>query len=227
MRTLLATVALATVALAAPAAAATYDAFASFTGTNTGGAFTYGFYDGSSFTPYNDTPGCAGLISNTICTSDGGLPGAFKSTSGAHQSGTVIVPGDALILHPGPNFGQASAVVFTAPTSGTYTFSFTAAVADTNPSGVNIVAFSPGFFSTPEATLTSGNPSFTGTQTAFVPAGLQIGLAIDYDGSYYNDSTAVNFTVTSVPEPASWALMVVGFGLVGFAARRRQVAVAA
>lgn len=30
-----------------------------------------------------------------------------------------------------------------------------------------------------------------------------------------------------VPEPASWAMMVVGFGLVGFAARRRSGAVAA
>lgn len=33
--------------------------------------------------------------------------------------------------------------------------------------------------------------------------------------------------IDGVPEPASWALMIVGFGLVGVAARRRSIAVAA
>ncbi len=37
----------------------------------------------------------------------------------------------------------------------------------------------------------------------------------------------VTFDPAIVPEPASWAMMVLGFGLVGFAARRRSVAVAA
>lgn len=34
-------------------------------------------------------------------------------------------------------------------------------------------------------------------------------------------------TAEPVPEPASWALMIVGFGLVGVVTRRRSVAVAA
>ncbi len=37
----------------------------------------------------------------------------------------------------------------------------------------------------------------------------------------------VIFDAGVVPEPASWAMMVAGFGLVGFAARRRSAAVAA
>lgn len=37
---------------------------------------------------------------------------------------------------------------------------------------------------------------------------------------------SVNVT-GAVPEPASWALLIVGFGMVGFAARRRRTAVAA
>ncbi len=36
-----------------------------------------------------------------------------------------------------------------------------------------------------------------------------------------------NVTVTAVPEPATWGLMLAGFGLIGFAARRRRVSVAA
>ena len=35
-----------------------------------------------------------------------------------------------------------------------------------------------------------------------------------------------NASVTSVPEPASWALLIAGFGIVGAAARRRRLAIA-
>lgn len=34
-------------------------------------------------------------------------------------------------------------------------------------------------------------------------------------------------SVTAVPEPATWGLMIAGFGMVGFAARRRRISVAA
>jgi hypothetical protein len=41
-------------------------------------------------------------------------------------------------------------------------------------------------------------------------------------------SFAIDGTVDgAVPEPASWMLMIAGFGLVGFAARRRPAAVTA
>ncbi len=42
-----------------------------------------------------------------------------------------------------------------------------------------------------------------------------------------NQTGTVTFDAAVVPEPASWAMMVAGFGLVGFAARRRSAAVAA
>lgn len=44
-------------------------------------------------------------------------------------------------------------------------------------------------------------------------------------GAY--DSFAANAATGGVPEPASWAMLIAGFGMVGFAARRRKTVVAA
>lgn len=41
------------------------------------------------------------------------------------------------------------------------------------------------------------------------------------------DNVVLNGDVAGVPEPATWAMMIGGFGLVGFAARRRRNALAA
>ncbi|MBC7522408.1 MAG: PEPxxWA-CTERM sorting domain-containing protein, partial [Sandarakinorhabdus sp.] len=37
----------------------------------------------------------------------------------------------------------------------------------------------------------------------------------------------ISFEGARVPEPATWGLLIVGFGMVGVAARRRKAAVAA
>ena len=231
MRILIAAASLAA-SIAAPAAALTYDAFGSFNGTATAGAFTYGTLDDTTATPtftaFNDTPGCAGLISSTICTSNGGLPAAFKSTSGAHQSGTVIVPANALVFHPGPNAGQSAAVLFTAPTAGNYLLSFSSFVTDNSPSGVVIEAFSSAGTLVPIATLTAATPTFSfSNQPLTFAAGDTVGFAVNYLGSYNNDSTGIDVTLTAVPEPAAWTLMIAGFAMTGFAARRRKIALAA
>ena len=80
------------------------------------------------------------------------------------------------------------------------------------------------------------------TQTFFIPTAgkghqLVLGLtdACGYSGSpsCYGDNSGsfvVNYTLNgavagAVPEPASWAMFIGGFGLIGAAARRRKVAV--
>ncbi|QYE35492.1 MULTISPECIES: FxDxF family PEP-CTERM protein [Sphingosinicellaceae] len=39
--------------------------------------------------------------------------------------------------------------------------------------------------------------------------------------------SSITFAMAAVPEPASWVMMIAGFGMVGFAARRRNSAVTA
>jgi hypothetical protein len=77
-------------------------------------------------------------------------------------------------------------------------------------------------YSGPNATLTID--PLGGTEQVYThtygaaPGGSGIGLG------FYGSATADNFSVTGgVPEPAAWALMLVGFGLVGAAARRKSL----
>jgi|JI6StandDraft_1071083.scaffolds.fasta_scaffold122213_2 hypothetical protein len=65
---------------------------------------------------------------------------------------------------------------------------------------------------------------------AKVPAGTYVGFEDLWNGgdfNYFDETFVFDNVSTAVPEPASWALMVVGFGMVGYARRRRQIAVAA
>ncbi len=59
-------------------------------------------------------------------------------------------------------------------------------------------------------------------------------FALSFSGITNYNATGGNFTASgsgtfagAIPEPATWAMMIAGFGLVGAAARRRRMAVAA
>lgn len=49
-------------------------------------------------------------------------------------------------------------------------------------------------------------------------------LKIDLRGSSWNAQSTALFAVSSVPEPGTWMLMILGLGAVGFSMRRRQKA---
>jgi len=58
-----------------------------------------------------------------------------------------------------------------------------------------------------------------GAHYTYIPRGLSLVLSPD------NDQTSFSYTITgfhAVPEPATWALMIVGFGGIGAALRRRS-----
>ena len=75
-------------------------------------------------------------------------------------------------------------------------------------------------------------PHLTGHGFAFGYGGAPADTADEYhvffNGSDYRgcwgSGGCTTITITSVPEPATWALMIGGFGLLGAAARRRRAA---
>ena len=221
-------------ATAAPAVAVTYDAYASFNSVQGNGGFTYGATDGAIFTPFAATGNCA--ITNTICLTQSPRQsfGAFKASI-AGVSGTVNVPNDRLILHPG-NGVLAAYVAYTVTRSGDYSYSaaFNQQDSNTAVNDVTVTEFYTPFGGATELFPTGGvnqdQPEvFTGFAT-FLNVGDVIGYFIGNNGNAANDSTGVTFTVeapaASVPEPATWALAIVGFGLTGLR-MRRSTAVAA
>ncbi len=71
--------------------------------------------------------------------------------------------------------------------------------------------------------------SWTNDITALVTPGqtyiIRFGQ-VDNQGFFNQGVDNVSVFATAVPEPATWAMMIAGFGLVGFAARRRSIALA-
>ena len=93
---------------------------------------------------------------------------------------------------------------------------------------INLTAF-------PLSAAYAGNPSgpFAGQNSSEKYAFFNIAVSGGYDRAVLSQNGGGGFELdnitvgTTVPEPASWALMVAGFGLVGIAQRRRKVSVAA
>ncbi len=63
--------------------------------------------------------------------------------------------------------------------------------------------------------LVAASVSFSGIGKSFVVQGVGNQLVLD------------DISLNAVPEPATWGLMIVGFGVVGAAARRRRIAAVA
>ncbi len=237
MNKLLVTLSLAAAVVAAPAAAVSYDAFTSFNGVNGSGSFNYGFTDNTTLTSFNvsATNGLCALGTGSTClyySDTGNLPQA--SIGGSYS--TVAVPANAILVHPGNAATLSDYIGFVAPNAGSYTYTINLESVGTDTgTGTGYRTFtslagvvtSLGTRSLLPTYTSTG--TLTGTQT--LALGEVFGVIVDFNGDYGGDSTGVNFSIATVPatvpEPATWGLMIVGFGMVGFSARRRRNVVAA
>ena len=212
MKKILLAAAMAASVAAAPAMANTY----SFAGDFGNAVFQYGTISASgTFTPFQQS-NCSDIGVSGLCYRGGDTYQVeFQRTA------------DSLLIHPGPGDGQNTFLLFTAPGTGNYTFDATLNRGDSGD-GVNVFTYNnlQGGL-TQVGTVDAGNPTFTYTGTQFFTQGQVVGIGIDRGGAgntYFNDSTLLSGSISGpVPEPATWAMMIAGFGLAGFALRRRSM----
>jgi hypothetical protein len=130
-------------------------------------------------------------------------------------------------------FVQGSGVLsqsFTATaTSGLAVNWFDAARVGYSGSKTYSVSITHGVMTTVVGTYTASTVPFIAETSANFGVVAGETYTLSFTGIGNEDRTAFidNVSLTTVPEPASWALLVTGFGLVGFAARRRSAAVSA
>jgi len=229
MKTLILSGIAAAVLATAPAAAATYSAYDQFAisgGAITATNFAFGYasstYAGAdafnSFTNFQTACGGDVLIQ---CASAGGV-GVFKAAGAYDQPGTPFFDAGELNLHPGPS-GETAIVQFIVPIAGLYSFAGAFTANDTSPNSVDVAAY------------LGGVNQITNARGAFdfqvnLSAGQKVNFALGSAGDYSYDSTGFALSVTGpdpvqgVPEPASWALMILGFGSAGAMLRRQRLA---
>jgi hypothetical protein len=176
----------------------------------------------------------------------GTTPIVGENMGAAYNFETVVVPTGVLWVHPGSVLDVL--VQWTTPTAGSYSYSGEYELLDTHPTGVIGEVFAgatelySGTLTGPgakESTVTPGeSETFSGSVSLL--AGETLTFAVNRDGNFGADSTGLTATITSlalgpttassVPEPSTWAMMLLGFlglGFAGYHKARRRVAVAA
>ena len=236
---LISMVAIAALSLTVATAANAADAVADFSASSNTGAWQYGEgVGGSSFTAFtNQVSGTlgAGFVGWQGANAQSLVPLIGLNTTGSTLVfSTVVDPNDVVFMHPGQGAGRDAIVQWTAPSAGVYHVTGLFELLDTNPSGVilsiykNSTLYGPVPLTGPAASGTTpgGSAPFDGNLTFAQGDTLQ--FVVNNDGNFYNDSVGLSASISAAPEPAAWALMMVGVGGMGAALRtRRRKAVAA
>lgn len=88
------------------------------------------------------------------------------------------------------------------------------------------VTVNDGAATTVIGTYTSAIGGFIARSSAHFATSAGTTYILSFNGQATNDSTAFIDNVALVPEPTAWALLITGFGLTGFAMRRRTTTTA-
>lgn len=215
-------------AACAPAAAAD-NAFASFNGTQGAGNFFYGKLVGSTFTR---STACGNIdFPMASCLGSGSYPYFGVAASAGPFFGATL-PTDRLLTHTSTE--ALSLIVWRAPGAGEYRIDGLFSLHHPDRQLGNGIGVTGYFQAAGQAALTV--PRFvlntaeaTVSVTRTFAANDFYGFVLDDNGLNAYDLSGANMTATfmpsvgGVPEPATWAMLITGFGLVGSAARRTRV----
>jgi hypothetical protein len=114
--------------------------------------------------------------------------------------------------------------LFSPAASGSYTFLLTSTTASYDPFlALYASPFSPG---SPLTNILVANDDFTGLTnsgftTSLVAGTVYTAVITGFDNLDFGTYTLTIANAAAVPEPATWGMMVAGFGMVGFGLRRR------
>jgi PEP-CTERM motif-containing protein len=227
----------------APSAnAAVYDLAGQFSSTQ-GGPWTYGYIANGTATgpqtlfPTFSTQGTLESWTDPSLpqTATFNTPSAsFNNSASPLTSGTVSWGPNQASFHPGQN-GEIAFYSFVAPTSGTYSLSSAFSGLDsTGPTDTQVQVLLGGVSQFTGIVDGSGPTSAISYNASFdMTTGEQLLFEVGFDpngtrdsGPFFFDTTGVSATLSSsVPEPSTWAMMILGFLGIGFTAfRRRQSA---
>lgn len=230
-------------AVAAPALATTYDLAANFSDSNnSNGAWSY-TYGGTPLTHYPQ-PTTANALNSAAANGYWGTGADFFSapfllkTTANGASTSPYNNGDFLagdVLVHGPSDGSAVAINWTATGAGSINFSSSIWYAHSIVQRSEVVEAFLNGTSLGSVTVTNGITR-TSALTSLAGSGLAVAagdvLSFRFSksagqtfGSLAGISALVDFTpnaVGAVPEPATWGLMILGFGAIGTTMRRRK-----
>ncbi len=231
--------AVASLLAAAPASAVTYDLYDSFNGLASAGNFNFIQFQASNLnarSPLNVAGTCyPGLqCLNSLITTENNIF-FLKNVSGAALNlGGNNILASTLVFHPGKTYDAG--VIFVAPTAGYYRGNAAFSLTTTNtPTGVKLSNYklsSSGVMTKlSDLLLSASKRSDSASGTIFLNAGEGMGFGINDNGtlasSTDNDSTSISYQIEAIPEPASWMLLIAGFGMTGAVLRRRPTPAAA
>jgi hypothetical protein len=156
------------------------------------------------------------------------LSTAASATTYVYVGSWAVADGPLWTTNPAVMSGQETAAFLFGGSAGDYAIS----TVDSNPVNINFMTHLDGYGDTSLLTG-AASQSFSLSSIGGGYAGYPSFSAYVFDhacGIYYCDGgggeRAINYAFLAVPEPASWALMITGFGLIGFAMRRRGYATA-